>query len=93
MSYEGRGSFKDYLLIKLDEVPGFMMEMTMIFNIDSLINMNDYTIGDSLNFNFYVLNQKEGPAKTWAGELNIVGHRDLTEEEIYDDFNDPFGGR
>ena len=77
---------KQQMLIKHDEVPDFMMEMTMIFNIDSLINMNDYTIGDSLNFNFYVLNQKEGPAKTWASELNIVGHRDLREEEIYDDF-------
>ena len=82
---------KQQMLIKHDEVPGFMMEMTMIFNVDSLINMNDYTIGDSLNFNFHVLNQKEGPAKTWASELNIVGHRDLREEEIYDDFFDQDG--
>ena len=48
--------------------------------------MNQYNIGDSLNFNFYVSNQLEGAAKTWISELKIVGHRQLSQEENYDDF-------
>ena len=79
------------MLIKHDEVPGFMMEMTMMFNIDSSINMNDYSPGDSLNFNFYVSEQLEGPAKTWANELKIISNRELTYEESYDDFFDQDG--
>tara|TARA_B110000014_G_C20121184_1_gene594236 strand:+ start:83 stop:964 length:882 start_codon:yes stop_codon:yes gene_type:complete len=76
------------MMIKHDEVPGFMMKMTMMFNIDSSINLDDYSTGDSLNFNFYVLNQENMPAKTWVNQIQIVGHRDLKEEEILDDFFD-----
>ena len=74
------------MLIKHDEVPGFMMEMTMMFNIEPSINLENYSIGDSLNFNFYILEQKNAPAKTWANEIKIVGHRELMENEIFDDF-------
>ena len=77
---------KNQMLIEHDEVPGFMDKMVMMFNIDSTIDINNYNVGDSLNFNFYILNQKDAPAKTWANELKIVGHRQLTEEESYDDF-------
>ena len=76
------------MMIKHDEVPGFMMEMTMMFNIDTSIDINKYTPGDSLNFNFYILEQEEGPAKTWVNELKILGHRNLRDEETYDDFFD-----
>ena len=44
-------SDKQKMMIKHDEVSGFMMAMTMMFNIDSSININNYQIGDSLNFN------------------------------------------
>tara|TARA_Y100001968_G_scaffold323632_1_gene361634 strand:- start:1507 stop:2394 length:888 start_codon:yes stop_codon:yes gene_type:complete len=74
------------MLIDHEEVPGFMDKMVMMFNIDSTIDINNYNVGDSLNFNFYIKNQKEGPAKTWASELKIVGHRELSDEENYDDF-------
>ena len=77
---------KNQMLIDHEAVPGFMDKMVMMFNIDSTIDINNYNIGDSLNFNFYILNQKQGPANTWASELKIVGHRELTEEENYDDF-------
>ena len=77
---------KNQMLINHEEVPGFMDKMIMLFNIDSAINMNQYNIGDSLNFNFYVSHQSEGAAKTWASELKIVGHRELSQEESYDDF-------
>tara|TARA_Y100001968_G_scaffold47596_1_gene37862 strand:+ start:99 stop:983 length:885 start_codon:yes stop_codon:yes gene_type:complete len=79
------------MMIKHDEVPGFMMEMTMMFNIDPSIDMNDYAIGDSLNFNFYILEKENSPAKTWANQMQIVGHRNLKEEEIIDDFFDEDG--
>ena len=79
------------MLIKHDEVPDFMMKMTMMFNIDSSINMNDYRAGDSLNFNFYISEQSEGPAKTWVNELRIINHRELTNKETYDDFFDQDG--
>ena len=79
------------MMIKHDEVPGFMMEMTMMFNLDPSINISNYAIGDSLNFNFYILEQKNKPAKTWANEMEIVGHRNLTEDEIFDDFFDEDG--
>ncbi len=74
------------MLIDHEEVPGFMDKMVMMFNIDTTINMEQYNVGDSLNFNFYVSYQDQGAAKTWASELKIVGHRQLTEEENYDDF-------
>lgn len=74
------------MMIKHDEVPDFMMEMTMMFNIESSINMDYYKIGDSLNFNFYILEEKKAPAKTWADDIQIVGHRELTEDEVFDDF-------
>ena len=77
---------KQQMLIDHEEVPGFMDKMVMIFNIDTTINMEQYNVGDSLNFNFYVSYQDQGAAKTWASELKIVGHRQLTEEENYDDF-------
>ena len=38
------------MMIKHDEVPGFMMEMTMMFNIDSSISLNEYEIGDNRIF-------------------------------------------
>jgi len=77
---------KNKMMIKHDEVPGFMMEMTMMFNIEPSIDMNYYKIGDSLNFNFYILEEKNAPAKTWADDIQIVGHRELTEDEVFDDF-------
>ena len=79
------------MLIDHEEVPGFMDKMVMMFNIDSTIDVNNYNVGDSLNFNFYIKNKKEGAAKTWASELKIVGHRKLLDEENYDDFfNDDY---
>ena len=79
--------FEDFkMMVKHDEVPGFMMEMTMMFNIDSSIKMNNFTKGDSIHFNFYVSKQKDLPAKTWANELTIMGQRGLLEEEEFDDF-------
>ena len=77
---------KSQMMIKHDEVPGFMMEMTMMFNIDSSISLNEFEIGDSLNFTFNILDRKNAPAKTWANNLKIVGHRDLNENETFDDF-------
>ena len=79
--------FEDFkMMIKHDEVPGFMMEMTMMFNIDSAIKMNNFAKGDSIHFNFYISKQKDLPAKTWANELTIMGQRGLLEEEEFDDF-------
>ena len=49
---------KSQMMIKHDEVPGFMMEMTMMFNIDSSISLNEFEIGDSLNFTFNILDRK-----------------------------------
>ena len=74
------------MMIKHDEVPGFMMEMTMMFNIEPSIDFELFEVGDSLNFNFYILEEKNGPAKTWADQIKVVGHRELTEFEVFDDF-------
>ncbi len=80
--------FKDQnkMMIKHDEVPGFMMEMTMMFNIEPTINLDYYAVGDSLNFKFNILEQKNSPAKTWADKIEIVGHRELKDNEVFDDF-------
>tara|TARA_B100000029_G_C17474273_1_gene923071 strand:+ start:295 stop:1260 length:966 start_codon:yes stop_codon:yes gene_type:complete len=74
------------MLIDHDEVPGFMMEMVMMFDIASHININQFEEGDSLHFDFHVLEQKEGPAKTWADNIRIISQRELTEDEEYDNF-------
>ena len=73
-------------MIKHDEVPGFMMEMTMMFNIDSTVDINNFTKGDSVHFNFYVSQKIDAPAITWANDLVIMGNRKLLEVEEFDDF-------
>ena len=39
-----------------------------------------------MHCDFHVLEQKEGPAKTWADNIRIISQRELTEDEEYDNF-------
>ena len=76
------------MIINHDEVPGFMMAMQMTFNIDSDENLNNFSIGDSILFDFHIPMFKNQQIKPWAEKLSIVGHRTLNEHEKTYDFFD-----
>ena len=42
------------LLIDHDEIPGFMVKMVMYFNVDQSVNMNRFSINDSVSFDLIV---------------------------------------
>ena len=50
-------SKKNKLLIDHEEIPGFMDKMVMYFNLHKSININDFSINDSLTFDLIINNE------------------------------------
>ena len=48
---------KNRLLIDHDEIAGFMDKMVMYFNLHKSININDFSINDSLTFDLIINNE------------------------------------
>ena len=48
---------KNKLLIDHDEIPGFMVKMVMYFNLDPSIDINIFSINDSVSFDLIVNNE------------------------------------
>ena len=68
-------------LIHHDEIPGFMMAMTMPFKLADSLDINRFGIGDSLKF---CLEIKE--EKAFATSFQLLGKGTLPEQEnIWDD--------
>jgi len=69
-------------LIHHDEIPGFMMAMTMPFKLKDSLDINNYAVGDSLHFRLIM-----GKEKAFASNLKLVGkgtipnHDDMWEDE------------
>ena len=68
-------------LIHHDEIPGFMMAMTMPFKLADSLDMNRFEVGDSLKFR---LEMKE--KKTFATNFELLGKGTLPEtDNLWDD--------
>ena len=86
-SYTVRGTILEIrhksneFLIHHDEIPGFMMAMTMPFKITDSLDMIRFGVGDSLKFR---LELKEG--KTYATNFQLLGKGTLPEsDDMWDD--------
>ena len=68
-------------LIHHDEIPGFMMAMTMPFKLADSLDINRFGVGDSLKFN---LEMEEN--KAYAANFQLLGKGTLTEtDDMWDD--------
>tara|TARA_B100001029_G_scaffold38103_1_gene29264 strand:- start:194 stop:1042 length:849 start_codon:yes stop_codon:yes gene_type:complete len=70
------------LLIHHDEIPGFMMKMTMPFNLADSQDVNRFKIGDSLKFTF-VVSKDDAFAKdlNYAGIGTLPNNNDFFDDE------------
>ena len=72
-------------LIHHDEIPGFMMSMTMPFKLADSLDMNRFEVGDSLKF---LLEMKE--TKALATGFQLLGKGTLAEsDDIWNDKYSP----
>ena len=68
-------------LIHHDEIPGFMMAMTMPFKIADSLDMERFVVGDSLKFHLKIKEEK-----TFATNFQLLGKGTLPEiNNIWDD--------
>jgi len=86
-SYPVRGTIiqvreeSNEFLIHHDEIPNFMMAMTMPFKLADSLDMNRYGVGDSLKFR---LEMKE--EKAFANNFQLLGKGTLREtDNLWDD--------
>ncbi len=63
-------------LIHHDEIPGFMMAMTMPFKLKDSLNIDKFNIGDSLHFRLVM-----GEQKAFASNLVLVGKGTLPDND------------
>ena len=90
-SYPVRGTIiqvrkeSNEFLIHHDEIPNFMMAMTMPFKLADSLDINQYGIGDSLKFSLEI---KEG--KAFANNFQLLGKGTLPEmDNLWDDEYSP----
>ena len=86
-SYPVRGTILEVrkesneFLIHHDEIPGFMMAMTMPFKLADSLDINRFGVGDSLKFR---LEMEENNA--YAANFQLLGKGTLTEtDDMWDD--------
>ena len=73
------------LLIDHDEIPGFMVKMVMYFNLDSSVDINEFSINDSVNFDLIV-------TKNTSYTLNYLnlGKSSIMEDDFWDEDKDKY---
>ena len=68
-------------IIHHDEIPGFMMAMTMPFKLNDASYLNQFKIGDSLKFNLIINDQN-----VFADDFELLGEGTINpNQEIWDD--------
>ena len=65
-------------LIHHDEIPGFMMAMTMPFKLSDSLDIDRYSIGDSVKFHLVIENQTAVATQFHLEKSGRVGLRMLT---------------
>ena len=74
------------MLIDHDEIPGFMVQMVMYFNIHKSVDMNNFAPNDSVSFDLLVKN-KDSYAMNFVnnGKSTII----IEDDDFWEDDNDP----
>ena len=68
-------------IIHHDEIPGFMMAMTMPFKLNDTLYLNQFEIGDSLKFNLTINDQN-----VFADDFKLLGKGTINSNQgIWDD--------
>ena len=80
-------SSRKSLIIRHDEIPGFMDAMTMEFKTDTDVNVSQFSIGDSLLFK-YLVNEKERYSYTY--DFEIVENLNVENDPYFDWDKDPY---
>ncbi len=87
--YEVSGVIKEInhsdrkILIDHDEIPGFMVEMVMYFNVHESVDLNSISINDSVTFDLLVNKQN-----SYTINYNIVGKSSIIEDDFWDEDQD-----
>ena len=71
---------KRKLLIDHEEIPGFMVKMVMFFNLHKSVNINKFSVNDSVNFDL-IIKDKD----SYTLNYNILGKSKIEDEEFWDD--------
>ena len=73
------------LLIDHDEIPGFMVKMVMYFNLDNSVDITEFSINDSVNFDLIV-------TKNTSYTLNYLnlGKSSIMEDDFWDEDKDKY---
>ena len=73
------------LLIDHDEIPGFMVKMVMYFNLHKTVDINQFSINDSVSFDLIVKSRD-----SYTLNYNIIGKSILDSEndDFWNDDND-----
>ena len=73
---------RNELTIHHEEIPGFMMAMTMNFKLSKNINTSDFNIGDSVHFKLFIKGND-----VYSDNFNIIDNVDISHyKENEDDF-------
>lgn len=87
--YEVIGKIKEInhsdrkLLIDHDEIPGFMVEMVMYFNVHESVDLNNISINDSVSFDLLVNKQN-----SYTINYNIIEKSSTIEDDFWEEDQD-----
>ena len=74
----------DKLLIDHEEIPGFMVKMVMFFNLHNTVDINQFSINDSVSFDLIIKNKD-----SYTINYNKLGASLLnTQKDFWDDEED-----
>ena len=74
------------LLIDHDDIPGFMVKMVMYFNIHESVEINNFTVNDSVSFELIIKDNN-----SYATNFKLLGKSSLTSSDTFwDDEEDEF---
>ena len=69
---------KNKLLIDHDEIPGFMVKMVMFFNLHNSVDINQFSINDSVKFNLIVKDKN-----SYSLNYDIVGKSKISSQDNF----------
>jgi protein SCO1/2 len=75
---------KNKLLIDHDEIPGFMVKMVMFFNLHTSVDINQFSVNDSVKFDLIIKDKN-----SYSLNYDIIGKSKIsTKEDFWEDDED-----
>ena len=75
---------KNKLLIDHDEIPGFMVKMVMFFNLHTSVDINQFSVNDSVKFDLIIKDKN-----SYSLNYDIIGKTKIsTKEDFWEDDED-----